>query len=341
MKPFVITLSHESILDLLSNQFGIRKIARSLHKSPSTIYRDIKKLEQYGYISRSVRSSQSFYNINPSGMEILKRYWNGEQKTLTGYLIDATPREKLQIRLHRLQIKYDLLNPISDPSVIQFSDYPSEFVKMNNWTKNIISFQDFTVILSTRSIIITGLQLESDIFEDVEMTEANILASIQPIVQSIEDKIHRFNPHFKLKRLANNVLSGHIISREWAYEHHPIAETIKHMEIRDPADNKPRVIVDQSKGFAELETVHKDYSTQDMELLRKNTWTMSQTDFAEKFDIINSSMETIHSSVDTLKQAYDQEFRDTRREFNYQVSTVMDVLQNMASRMKEIVERIS
>ena len=339
MKTFRVCLTHQMILDSLSNQESIRKIARSLSKSPSTIYRDIKKLEQYGYITRALRSTQSFYNINPSGMEILKRYWNGEQKTLTGYLIDATPREKLQIRLHRLQIKYHLLNPISDPSVIQFSDYPSEFVKMNNWTKNIISFQDFTVILSTRSIIITGLQLESDILEDVEMTEANILASIQPIVQSIEEKIHRFNPHFKLKRLANNVLSGHIISREWAYEHHPIAESVGHMEIRDPDDNKPRVIVDQSKGFPELETVHKDYSTQDMELLRKNTWAMSQTDFSQQFNNIDSSVQTISTTVETLKRAYDQEFKDTRKEFNYQVSTVMDVLQNMAVRMQELVKR--
>lgn len=329
MKPFVISLSHQIIMDLLSNQFGIRKIARSLSKSPSTIYRDIKKLEQYGYISRSVRSSQVFYNINPSGMEYLRKYWNGEQKTLTGYLIDATPHEKLQIRLHRLQIKYDLLNPISDPSVIQFSDYPSEFVKMNNWTKNIISFQDFTVIVSTKSIIITGLQLESDIFQDVEMTEANILASIQPLVQSLEEKIHRFNPHFKLKRLANNVLSGHIISREWAYEHHPIAEAIGHMEIRDPGDNKPRVIVDQSNGFPELETVHKDYSTQDMELLRKNTWRLSQID-------LDQEISTIQTSLEDFKKTYMSTLEDSRKEFNYQNSTIMDILQNMVTQMSKI-----
>ncbi len=329
MKPFVISLSHQIIMDLLSNQFGIRKIARSLSKSPSTIYRDIKKLEQYGYISRSVRSSQVFYNINPSGMEYLRKYWNGEQKTLTGYLIDATPHEKLQIRLHRLQIKYDLLNPISDPSVIQFSDYPSEFVKMNNWTKNIISFQDFTVIVSTKSIIITGLQLESDIFQDVEMTEANILASIQPLVQSLEEKIHRFNPHFKLKRLANNVLSGHIISREWAYEHHPIAEAIGHMEIRDPGDNKPRVIVDQSNGFPELETVHKDYSTQDMELLRKNTWRLSQKD-------LDQEISTIQTSLEDFKKTYMSTLEDSRKEFNYQNSTIMDILQNMVTQMSKI-----
>ena len=317
-------------MDLLSNQYGIRKIARYLQKSPSTIYRDIRKLEEYGYISRVVRSSQVFYNINPSGMEYLRKYWNGEQKTLTGYLINATPPEtKLQIRLHRLQIKYDLLNPISDPSVIQFSDYPSEFVKMNNWTKNIISFQDFTVIVSTKSIIITGLQLESDIFQDVEMTEANILSSIQPMVLSLEEKIHRFNPKFKLKRLANNVLSGHIISREWAYEHHPIAETIKHMEIRDPEDNKPRVIVDQSKGFPELETVHKDFSTQDMELLRKNTWTLSQKD-------IDKEISSIQSTLEDFRHTYMETIEDSRKEFNYQTSSILDILQNMATQMSKL-----
>ena len=316
-------------MDLLSNQFGIRKIARYLKKSPSTIYRDIKKLEQYGYISRSIRSSQVFYNINPSGMEYLRRYWNGEQSTLTGYLIDATPHEKLQIRLHRLQIKYDILNPISDPSVIQFSDYPSEFVKLKNWTKNIISFQDFTVILSTKSIIITGLQLESDIFQDVEMTEANILASIQPLVLGLEEKIHRFNPHFKLQRLANNVLSGHIISREWAYEHHPIAEAIKHMEIRDPDDNKPRVIVDQSHGFPELETVHKDFSTQDMEILRKNTWTLSQKDLDKEISSIQTSMED-------FRNTYMETTESARKEFSFQTTTIMDVLQNMAAQMSKL-----
>jgi len=340
MKSFVISPLHSVILDGLSNQESIRKISRSLNKSPSTIFRDIKKLEQYGYISRSLRSNQVFYNINGSGMEILKRYWNGEQKTLTGYLIDATPHEKLQIRLHRLQIKYELLNPIKDPTVIQFSDYPSEFVNMKNWKKNIISFENFTVIVSTKSIIITGLQLESDIFEDVETTEANILASIQPMVLSIEEKIHRLSPSFKLKRISNNVLSGKIISREWAYEHHPIAESIQHMEIKDPDDNTPRIIVDQSKGFPELETVHKDFSTQDMELLRKNTWAMSQTDFSEKVSSLDSGLSTISQSVSTLRSLYDEEFKDTRKEFNFQLSSIMDVLQQMTSKMQAIVEKI-
>ena len=232
----------------------------------------------------------------------------------------------MKIRLNRLQIKFDLLRPLEDPTAIIFRDHPSKIVSLEHWQKNIIQFEDFTAILSTRSLIITGVQRYLKASEDVESQEADIMSAIIPFAEQVEAKIQRIYPRFKLKRLDRGVLAGKIISRELAYEHHPIAESIKHMEIRDPEDNKPRIVVDQSKGFPELETVHKLHATQDMEMLRRNTFTMSQVDLSEE--------------IDTLRQEYYRQSRDSRKEFDYQVASIMDVLQNMATRMKEIVERI-
>jgi len=55
------------------------------------------------------------------------------------------------------------------------------------------------------------------------------------------------------------------------------------MLIRDNEDNKPRIIVDKSKGFPELETVHPIYFDDDMEKIRRNTNTKSKIDIEDVF----------------------------------------------------------
>ena len=274
MRPFKVTPRHEIILEGLSKGKSIRKIAVSLELNPSTILRDIGQMEKRGYISRQVRSNQVLYSILPRGMELMQ---HPVKKSLTGGSINATPPEEMKIRLHRLQIKFDVVNKIEDPTVIQFKDFPSKVVPLEHWSKNIIQFEDFTAILTTKSLIITGVQRYLKAAEGVETQEADALSEIIPFAEQVESRIRRILPTFRLKRLDRGVLSGKIISREFAYEHHPIAEKAKRMRI-DAPDGKPRIIVDQSKGYPELETVHRDTSTEDMEMLRKNTEILASQD---------------------------------------------------------------
>ena len=245
------------------------------------------------------------------------------KKSLTGGSINATPPEEMKIRLHRLQIKFDLSRPLEDPTTIVFRDHPSKIVPLEHWSKNIIQFEDFTAILSTKSLIITGVQRYLKAAENVESQEADIMSEIMPFAEQVEEKIRRISPSFKLKRLDRGVLSGKIISRELAYEHHPIAEKVKSMRI-DAEDGKPRIIVDQSKGFPELETVHVQTATEDMEMIRKNTLTLATHDLNQAIEAISTSAPIILEQSKLFATTQDQISQLTSA-----MQTIVGILGNM------------
>ena len=204
MRRFAPSGRHENILRGLSSGQSIRKIASSLGINPSSVLRDIKQMEKRGYIARLVRSHQVLYSILPSGQELMQ---HPVRNDITGGTISATPSEKpeYKIRLHRLQVRYDLVNPLKDPRVIAFKDYPSKIVPMGpkgkaHWNKNIIQFEDFTCIISTKSIIIAGIQRYLSMEGNIELQEAKVLSEISPFVEQVEEKIRRLEPGFEILR---------------------------------------------------------------------------------------------------------------------------------------------
>ena len=308
----MVTSRQIEILKHINLGKTLRHTASEIGISHPAVLKHLKKMITLGLLNRVSRSSGVIYSLTLAGRELLSQAGNHEvttpEESLTGGSDRLTPPEKIpdQIRLHRLQVKFDLLNPIKDPSIISFKDHPSKIVPLTHWMKNIIEFEDFTAIISTKSLIISGVQRYIKISEDLESKEASILSAIIPLAEQIEEKIRKHQPQFKLKRLDRGILSGSILSREYAYEHHPIAEKIGKMEIKDPEDNKPRIIVDKSKGFPELETVHKDHAAEDMELLRKNTWTLARTDLGEMNQVIRGGAETILEITKVQRTTQDQ-----------------------------------
>lgn len=286
MRSWRVTPVHISILESLSEGKSLRKIAFSLSLNHSTVIRHVKQLEQRGYVSRQVRSNQVFYSILPAGISIMH---HPVSETLTGGSKHAPPPEEIKIRLHRLQIKFDLVNPVRDPSIIKFKDFPSKIVPLEHWQKNIIQFEDFTAIISTKSLIITGVQRYLKASEDIESQEADVMSEIIPFAEQVEDKIRRITPSFRLKRLDRGVLSGKIISREFAYEDHPVARIVER-KIGDltinAEDGKPRIWVDSSNGPPELETGHLQTAAEDAETVRKNTYVFGTQDLGKAIQVL-------------------------------------------------------
>ena len=204
MRSFRVGNTHMVILECLSRGLPIRKIAASLGINPSSVLRDTRQMEKRGFVARLVRSNQVLYTILPSGQELMQ---HPVRNPLTGGSINATPPEKREykIRLHRLQVKYDLVNPVKDPRVISFRDHPSKIVPMGpkgsaHWNKNIIQFEDFTCIISTKSIIIAGIQRYLTMHDNIESQEAAVLSEISPFVEQVEEKIKRMEPGFQILR---------------------------------------------------------------------------------------------------------------------------------------------
>ncbi len=278
LRSWKVSPIHTSIITYISSGRSLRKIAKLLDRNHSTVIRHLNQLEKRGYVSRQVRSNQVIYSILPAGMELMH---HPVSETITGGSKVAPPRDEMNtIRLHRLQIKFDLVNYVEDPTIIKFTDYPSKVVHLEHWSKNIIQFENFTAIVSTRSLIIAGVQRYLKASEDVELQQVSVMKEILPFAEQVEEKIRKSLPYFRLKRLDRGVLSGKILSREFAYEHHPIAEKAGHMRI-DNGKGKPRIIVDSSKGFPELEAVDRDTSAEDMEHLRSNTELLASVDMKE------------------------------------------------------------
>ena len=291
MRPFAPSIRHTVIIEGLSKGQSVRKIAASLNLNPSTVLRDIGQMEKRGYVARQVRSNQVLYSILPLGQELMQ---HPVKTSLTGGSINATPPEKLEykIRLHRLQIKFDLVNPIQNPAVIKFHDHPSKIVPLEHWQKNIIQFEDFTAILSTRSLIIAGVQRYLKAAENVEAQESDVLSEIIPFAEQVEEKIRKIHPSFRLKRLDRGVLSGKIISREIAFEDHHLAKVTGPMRI-DAPDGKPRIIVDKSNGPLELEFVHRDTAPQDSEQMRKNDLILATNDLGDALDALKTQVSIV------------------------------------------------
>lgn len=292
MRTFRVGNTHLTILEGLSGGRPIRKIAASLGLNPSSVLRDIRQMEKRGYIARLVRSHQVLYTILPSGQELMQ---HPVRDPLTGGSINATPPEEIRdmkIRLHRLQLKFDLVNPIKDPAVISFKDHPSKIVPLEHWSKNIIQFEDFTAILSTKSLIIAGVQRYLQAADNIESQEADVLSEIMPFAEQVEEKIRKIHPSFRLKRLDRGVLSGKIISREIAFEDHHLAKLTGPMRI-DAPDGKPRIIVDKSKGPLEIEFVHKDTAPQDSEQMRKNDLILATNDLGDALQALKTQVSVV------------------------------------------------
>lgn len=306
MRTWKISPTHISILNMISKGMPIRKIARSLGLNHSTIIRHLMQLEKREYVSRQVRSSQVLYSILPLGMELMHHpVRKDENEVLTEGSKNAPPPEEMKIRLHRLQIKFDLVTPVEDPTLIRFNDFPSKIVPLEHWSKNIIQFEDFTAIISTRSLIITGVQRYLEAADNIEAQEADALSAVIPFAEQVEARVRKIHPKFRLKRIDRGVLSGKILSREFAYEHHPIAEKIKRMRIDGP-EGKPRIIVDQSKGFPELETVDRNTASEDMEKLRQNTKILATTDLKDALNIISNQASIVEELAKHSVTAQDQ-----------------------------------
>lgn len=74
----------------------------------------------------------------------------------------------------------------------------------------------------------------------------------------------------------------------------------------DGPEGKPRIIVDQSKGFPELETVDRNTASEDMEKLRQNTKILATTDLKDALNIISNQASIVEELAKHSVTAQDQ-----------------------------------
>ena len=139
------------------------------------------------------------------------------------------------LRMHRMQVKYYLrehLTPKEPGLLIRYTDIP--FVERQGFRNHndilIANFQDLSIILSPRSVIISGITVSMPLNSPkttYDMLETALLMKIQPGIEDLEFKIMKRYPRFRILRNARGFMAGEIIQNEIAVEHDAIAENVK------------------------------------------------------------------------------------------------------------------
>jgi hypothetical protein len=185
------------------------------------------------------------------------------------------------LRMHRIQVKYYLrehLTPKEPGLLIRYTDIP--FVERQGFKNHndilIANFQDLSIILSPRSVIVSGITVSMPLNSPkttYDMLETALLMKIQPGIEDLEFKIMKRYPRFRILRNARGFMAGEIVQNEIAVEHDAIAERVEisgnNIMIRDKEDLKARVISDKSKGYPELEFVHNQHSIEDAQTYKE------------------------------------------------------------------------
>jgi hypothetical protein len=302
MRAFETSKENFPVLYLLSEGYGINKIARMLNRSKSGISKHAQNFVNHEYLIRDARVGFCEYRMTPYGKACFYVFREDHPDLLEeiissrGGANGRTPHDKVQdrIRWHRIQLKFPLVKPLQQDNLTELlilNDHPisvkhdplltpsseTQFVSLNRLQGHsdpILHFQRMSVVLRPRNMIIAGLEFNFDADIPAEEYQANILAGLAPTIDNLQYLLRKTIPAIRVRREARGVYHLSIISSEFAYERHPLAlEYAKNgqkLDIRDPLDGKRRIGIDFSKGFAELETFHPALSAYDMGRLQEN-----------------------------------------------------------------------
>lgn len=341
-RSFSPSIKQALICKYLLEGKSIREIARAMDTNPGTLQRAIRRLENHGYLSRQVRSSQSFYTLTLLGyslLEIVKNQkGNTTENNLTGSLKEATPQKNDQYwRLHALQFKIPLVESFhpEDIHLIQFRDHPTKLRNLKNHADLIVEFMDFSVTMTTKALKITGLQIRLP-YEEVE-DPAILLEKaadvFRPELENIEMLFRKHYPKFRLKRMTNNAIIVQPLKGELALEKDTLAikvaklqekDKANKLKVYDPDDGKLAVIVDLSMG-PEIEGVHPKKFIDHMSIYKGFLDDLISGKFYKKFEIIADTQEKITKTQEIMienqkktqeaKEEEDLRTRDLLREF--------------------------
>ncbi|MCL5782536.1 MAG: hypothetical protein M1476_01330 [Candidatus Thermoplasmatota archaeon] len=277
-RTFRLTDRHREILSYLESGTPIREIAKKIGISHKNIIFNARRLQKHGYLASPIRTTQSIYPFMPLGQKTLDEFRNQ-----MGTTVEKNPHpvgqkgtiDSQTQRLHALQVKYLLKEPLDPDSLLKltsFKGFPVRPRPLKNHTDYIVHFQDFRAIITSRSIIIAGLQLELSLAESTYDLLFGAFQQVDLFIEQVEKKLQATIPRLKVLRNDRGILSGEIIRLEIAHTRDIIAKHVLRdgaiLRLTDPGTGKPRVIVDNSKGVPEFEFIQASTAVEDNEKLR-------------------------------------------------------------------------
>ena len=355
MREFVPGFDYAQIVSYLLQGKSAREINRIMgYKSSATVQKKINRLAKHGYVAKHMGPDHPGITITLTGytlLELMREKGSTIGKGITQSSKVEAPIEKSAkfFRLHALKVKYPYREAIPAESIhlIQLRDHPTKLkTNLKNHADLFISFTDFNVTVTTRSLIFTNImvRLPYEEVEDPEILLEKAREMFEPEVENIEMILRKHIPRLALRRLAGGVLDGKVIRGEIALENDESAIKIGEIQknsdekfrIYDRDDGKLSALVDFSKGPAEFETVHPQKFVDKMRIWKAWVDDLLSGDFFERQKNFQNSLESL-----AQRQQKQEELQSTSfRQHDERLNQHLDLLNNLATQFFHALDEL-
>ena len=251
-----------------------------------------QKLNQYlnallkkGFVEKRKESVLVYYTITALGINTFAQNSSfGKPEPSKVFIPTQEPKERnatqpsqekvFTARAHKFGLAYPLKDPLSPnepPRLFSLSGIPPQSIALNNNSQAQIAIGNITARLTTKQLELFTSDLYTDNRTLSIEVESALKRKFDALALNLEAKLQKV-ASFKLLRIDKDTLNSPIISQHWAEEHHPLAEASSESPLilaHSPIDGKPRLGLDQSKGFREAETYHSRTADTDKDTLDK------------------------------------------------------------------------
>lgn len=248
------------LLKCIQNGLTISEISKYRRVSRQAIYGTLSSVINKGLVEKI---GYATYNLTDKGIHTLH--------SLVGL--------KYKLRQHNLGIKIEVLGSPKNWNLrrneIRFLPYFNKTIKLKNNEQDLFNFGKLQVRTTSKSIIIKMPTIYSKDWE----------SAIVQAMQILEDTIPKVENIFKIKLIKDYKANIKIISQEYAFIQDAMAKLYRSEGNRiylTGDDGKIWLITDFSFSEDELELIHPDKATDDVDViapfmndLRKNPTTLS------------------------------------------------------------------
>jgi DNA-binding MarR family transcriptional regulator len=209
------------------------EIAKQLTKSITTINYNIKSLREKGLITQ-------LNYLTPDGKALFLKLKDSVNNTN-------------KLRAHKISGKFILNEDYTD-----FDNVKNKYVRISSSPKHKgfkIEFRGCIILFYSPKTLMFYLP---DIYADtIEQIYAD---AYEKYVLILESYLKQLFPNLKI----NTYEIASVTINHLAYTEHPLAQLFNELNVQYASD---RLEIDHSHGVPELETIHKDYAVQDMDLV--------------------------------------------------------------------------
>ena len=177
------------------------ELCYALNRKASSVSNLLSRLKYKGLIELHQAGLIHNYTLTNKGKEILNRYLN---RVIAQSSEPNLNSEALYTRLHALALSISFKNPLPKEERAQLvAPYAPKPLKLKNHTDYIFIFQDYTLKLTSRSLIAYAKQSVAKLDEPIPQLTEQAIQDTLNIIYALETQLNAKNPYFKLKRKLN------------------------------------------------------------------------------------------------------------------------------------------